>query len=1181
MKILYIELNGYKRFLLNQIDHFSMHLPNLVQLVIGTNGSGKAQPLDASIRVPSGWANMGSMKVGTDVIAKDGTTTKVTGVFPKGQKEIFKVTFSDGRSTECCAEHLWKIYVGGKKYPIQPTVVNTLEVIRLLQSKSYNNLVWIDLIDSELNEAVDLPLDPYVLGVFLGDGSSRTKTFSICTPDDFIVNEVNKLLPEGTILNKGNSAERSAPTYRIIKSETNKTGINLFTKHIGRLGLINKLSFEKFIPEIYSKGSTKQRLALVQGLLDTDGTIDKQGTISFSSTSESLARGIQYLIRSLGGIASISLKYPYYTSHGVKIPGRLAYQVNIRYKKQSELFRLPKKKERTNDNNQYAATLKLRIKSIEPIGFKETQCISVEHPDHLYVTDDFIVTHNSSLLWELSPLPANPKHFSKTGSKLVKIENNNSQYVLQSNFTLKQAHSFVCDDSELNPGGTISIQKELVFTHFGLTNDIHEVLTERETFTTMSYARRKELFLQLCDTNYDYAIGVYNKLRERHRDVTGALKLTKKTLVLESEKLLQEAELTALQAEALALHECLSHLLEYRKPVEHDLDLLSFEQQKMDEQLMVFSKTIIALNAQMTLPFKTVEHYVEANNNAKDQQTQAQALLVKLTKDHTKNSDKIAILEKAKGETLEQFNDELSVLNTKVAAIKESLLLKTAIPGASIALYNQFESIRGVLQDIFVAMPSNENLKYAQSPRSAAKEKLVETTTKKKNLINELAKYQASLKHMEEHKDKPDVACPNCKHSFSLNYNEQRYQALEAKSLRAAAFLEDTINTTIVSLELYLEECAAYSRYYNQYIQMTSNSPQLALYWDYIADLEILIKSPERGIYALNQIEADLRKQIDLAAKVTRMDEVKAMRRSLNEVGDVNSITLYKANQEIEQEINHYTSLIQKQQAIAKHAQSECARLIERITLKTNIQNVIKQKKAIYKDEVETTRRQIFNQLIKDLQSALASREHTLGAAANQKKIVDALSNQITIYTEQELALSVLVKELSPTEGLIAEGLLGFIKNFVDQMNVLINTVWSYKLEIKSCDVLEGDSIDLDYKFPMVVLDDDNVVADVNEGSTGMQAIVNLAYRLITMQYRNLKDYPLHLDELGASFDKEHRTELTILIKSLIEQQSFSQLFIISHYLEQYGGMSNADICVLNSNNITLPERYNQHVVLR
>ena len=93
MKILYIELNGYKRFLLNQIDHFSMHLPSLVQLVIGTNGSGKAQPLDASIRVPSGWANMGSMKVGTDVIAKDGTTTKVTGVFPKGQKEIFKVTF--------------------------------------------------------------------------------------------------------------------------------------------------------------------------------------------------------------------------------------------------------------------------------------------------------------------------------------------------------------------------------------------------------------------------------------------------------------------------------------------------------------------------------------------------------------------------------------------------------------------------------------------------------------------------------------------------------------------------------------------------------------------------------------------------------------------------------------------------------------------------------------------------------------------------------------------------------------------------------------------------------------------------------------------------------------------------------------------------------------------------------
>ena len=287
---------------------------------------------------------------------------------------------------------------------------------------------------------------------------------------------------------------------------------------------------------------------------------------------------------------------------------------------------MPKKKERTNDNNQYAATLKLRIKSIEPIGFKETQCISVEHPDHLYVTDDFIVTHNSSLLWELSPLPGNPKHFSKTGSKLIKIENNASHYVLQSNFQSKQTHSFVCDDVEHNPGGTISIQKELVFTHFGLTEDIHKILTEKETFTMMSYARRKEMFLKLCDTNYDYAISVYNKLKTQHRDVTGALKLTKKTLVLESEKLLQEHELASLQTEAQALHECLTQLLEYRKPVELDLDLLTFEQQKLDAQLVSFSKAVFALNQQIETPAKSIAYYTDELSAAKDQQLQAQAL---------------------------------------------------------------------------------------------------------------------------------------------------------------------------------------------------------------------------------------------------------------------------------------------------------------------------------------------------------------------------------------------------------------------------------------------------------------------------------------------------------------------------------------------------------------------------
>lgn len=355
-------------------------------------GSGKAQPLDALIKVPNRWLKMGQMEIDTEVIAKDGSITKVNGVFPQGLKEIFKITFSDGRSTECCSDHLWDITRPKRQNQYFKETVSTQTLIEYKKT-SLGDRLYIDLIDSEQNEDVELPIDPYLLGVFLGDGSSRNVSPIITTPDDFIINEIITLLPKGNKLNKLKSSENNGCySYNIAREEH---GVNPFKEFLIKNNLFFKLSYDKLIPEEYLHASSKQRLHLLQGLLDTDGTIGAQGTVSFCSSSERLARGVQYLIRSLGGIAKLSTRVSHYTYLGQRLEGRIAFQVNIRYKKQSDLFRLPKKKERTNDDNQYADNLKLRIDSIESIGFKEAQCISIEHPEHLYVTDQFITTHNT------------------------------------------------------------------------------------------------------------------------------------------------------------------------------------------------------------------------------------------------------------------------------------------------------------------------------------------------------------------------------------------------------------------------------------------------------------------------------------------------------------------------------------------------------------------------------------------------------------------------------------------------------------------------------------------------------------------------------------------------------------------------------------------------------------------
>lgn len=365
-------------------------------LLNGAPGSGKAQPLNALIKIPSGWTTMGELKVGDVITSKNGTPTKVTGVFPQGKKEVFKLTFADGRSTEACGEHLWNITRRKRinKEEIDQyfkETVNTYKLIEYLQS-SLAKRIFIDLPDSEDGSDTEFPIDPYLLGVIIGDGSISTGLTTITTPDEFIINEITNLLPSNVIVSKLTSKDRcQSYSLRSIDGKTNN-----LTKSLIDLEMFFKRSYEKSIPENYLlKGSHKQRLSLLQGLMDTDGTIDTQGTCSYCTTSYVLAQNVQYLVRSLGGIASISLRKTTFTHKGEKKNSRVAYQINIRYKKPSELFRLPRKKERTNDNGQYCNTLKLRLDSIEIQGYKECQCISVDSPDHLYITNDFIVTHNT------------------------------------------------------------------------------------------------------------------------------------------------------------------------------------------------------------------------------------------------------------------------------------------------------------------------------------------------------------------------------------------------------------------------------------------------------------------------------------------------------------------------------------------------------------------------------------------------------------------------------------------------------------------------------------------------------------------------------------------------------------------------------------------------------------------
>ena len=783
----------------------------------------------------------------------------------------------------------------------------------------------------------------------------------------------------------------------------------------------------------------------------------------------------------------------------------------------------------------------------------------------------------SSLLWELSPLPADKADFIKTGNKVIHIEHRGVEYVLSSDFTRKHTHSFMIGEEEKNPGGTVSIQRELVKEYFGITNEIHELLQGRETFVGMDAMTKKYWFLKLSDNNYDYAVKIYNKLREKHRDINGAIRLAKKTLVVESEKLLQDRELEALEIETRELHEALNHLLEYRKPVEHDLDNLNVAQDKYDRILMQLSTDLINTKNKLVNHELSAAEYAEELVAVDKELIGYTALTAQYTQVYQDNTIKINILQRAQAKTIEQLHNDCESLYTTIEAAIGGSLIHRVHPDPIGAL-SAYTAIQPALIDIAGEIPLNVDKRYSQEAYGEAKEKLAQMVEAKNRLLSIQAKARAQLDHLEAHKGTPNLQCPKCSHKFSPHYSDEKYEQAKKDLLNLTEELETVVYPAITTTEAYLEECGLYARSYRQFIQLCTGSPILAPYWEILVEKKIYTDNPSAAIHELNLIQKDLEMQIEVCQQRKKLAEMEDTIKSLESVGTGDLPGLLKANAELEELISKYTAKQQNAQYRKNGITATLKTYADMQTLLDKVRNTIQIKRKINKEELETVRRMTLNELIRDLQSLLAAKEHTYGMASKQKGIVDRLAKEIESYGIDEQALAHLVRELSPTEGLIAEGLLGFIKNFCDQMNSIIAEIWSYELKVLSCEAIDSETVDLDYIFGMKVENVEDPIKDIKKGSTGMVEIINLAFRLIAMVCLGLQDAPLFLDEIGSSFDAKHKTASVYMIKRLIEQSTFSQIFMISHDYAQYGALSNVQICALSTTNVVLPEKYNLHV---
>lgn len=370
------------------------------------NGVGKAQPLYSKILTPKGWTTMGDVQVGDTILAANGTETRITHIFPQGKKKTYRIYFNDGRYTDACEDHLWKIYSHSFR-TTSDDLFKTLTTKELIEHtdkyKNHKNkstyYKYVPLLIPPVQDDIDLPLDPYFLGAMLGDGCLSAKTgIGFTTADYAIFENISKCLPDNISISP---SRHSKYRYNFIQKVRKQKSI--LTESLKKLGLYGALSHTKFIPDSYKIASTKQKIHLLQGLVDTDGYVGGQGCLSISTVSEKMAKDIQELVWSIGGIAHISKK----TNCGYKkdkefIKCKDAYNVSIMYHTPKALSRLPRKQNRLPGENYQYKNRKLRIEKIELLGQIESQCIMIDDPSHLYITDNYIVTHNSTIINALS-----------------------------------------------------------------------------------------------------------------------------------------------------------------------------------------------------------------------------------------------------------------------------------------------------------------------------------------------------------------------------------------------------------------------------------------------------------------------------------------------------------------------------------------------------------------------------------------------------------------------------------------------------------------------------------------------------------------------------------------------------------------------------------------------------------
>lgn len=342
-------------------------------------------PINSKVLSPSGWLDSGTLTIGEQIITAKGNLATIIGVRSVGVFDTHRLKLKDDRNlygtkkTIVCFKH------SSFKHKYIDTPIETLNKYDLTNSGHLNLITPYDGPDADLN------INPYLLGILLGDGTfcSTSDGVKFSKNDiEFFENIWDSILPEEVYARRGKYNPNTCNFWHLQSKNFGKR--NRLREFLAIDGILGCDTWNKYVPWKYMSASFGQRMRLIQGLIDTDGFTSTRNEIRFGVASKKLAVNFQELIQSTGGIAILRAR-----DQIDDVTKSIIYEVSVRVKNPSAHVTMPRKKDRLTESTQYSERLGIKILSIENVDPMEHVSISLFGNDKTFVTDGYVYNNGN------------------------------------------------------------------------------------------------------------------------------------------------------------------------------------------------------------------------------------------------------------------------------------------------------------------------------------------------------------------------------------------------------------------------------------------------------------------------------------------------------------------------------------------------------------------------------------------------------------------------------------------------------------------------------------------------------------------------------------------------------------------------------------------------------------------